>query len=251
MNWRDNALMLSVRKKSSSKLQLNLLTEKHGRVECLLDLKANKDVLLLPGCFMDISVAPSGIGQVAIEELHQVDGGSVAKSADDVSLQILGYANKFLTDILHPGEPCKSVYAAAQILFDSLANEDRRWPLHFVVMEMTVLCFLGHDGGVERCRSAFNHGDTIYLSPRSGRAASRAEAGAFLDRMIPVPGILLGQKNGNMIDVRQSMDLTKLLFTKFACPAIGSEGLPESREKIEKGIIYDGARIGVDEHMLF
>jgi len=97
---------------------------------------------------------------------------------------------------------------------------------------MEILSHLGHSGGLDRCKTAFKHGETIYISPRTGKAASRAEAGAFLDRMVPVPGFFMGKKMASAADLRQGHEMTTMMFTKFAMPALDIVEMPSERDDV-------------------
>ena len=79
---------------------------------------------------------------------------------------------------------------------------------------------------------AFKHGETIYISPRTGKAASRAEAGAFLDRMIPVPGFFMGKKSASEPEIRQGHQMTTMLFRNFALKSVGKSEMPRERSVI-------------------
>lgn len=232
--WQDNALLLSLSQKSERLLLLNLITEEHGRLQSKMVLEAGHQTMLLPGSKLTIEYSPGDMGKLGTVKLLTVDGGVLGDGKDDTPIALVAYVNRMLTDLLIPEEPAQAIYAETEQLFTSLAVNDRRWPVHFARWEMAVIRDLGFARGFDRCRSAYNHGEQIYFSPAKGQAYPRDEVGAFLDQMMPVPAVLMGAKNASVTDVRQALDLTKLIYEKFVCQELGVEALSERREKILK-----------------
>ena len=231
MEWTDRALLMSVATMEDS-LVINVLTERHGRQACLLPEATRSATMLLPGCALELTQTPGDLGEPGLAVLHDVDGGLIAESEDGVSLRIMVHVRQLLEMLLEPGEPARKVFAATRRLVFSLMAEDGRWPIYFAQWEMSVLTALGCATGFDRCRPAYRHGDAIYFSPRARRAVARSEAGAFLDGLMPVPGILMGARNARITEVRQALALTGLLFEQVALPSAGNGAMPRTRKRV-------------------
>ena len=229
MNWTDDAILLSVAKVAKTALLMDALTRDHGRCQAVITLKGAKLPTLLPGSFLRLAFSPGGAGKHGAGKLLDVSGGLFAESAESVELAVIQAIKDMSLAFMPAHEPLPDIYQATEGLLNSLLCEDRRWPLHFVRWEFTLLTALGHVEGAARCSSDFRHGEAIYISPRSGRMATRTEAGAFLDRMLPVPSFLLGARNATIVEVLQGNDLSQALFERFLMPEAEVEQLPASR----------------------
>ena len=139
---------------------------------------------------------------------------------------------KHLGTFLSLEEPAKDLYASFENLMNSLITEDKRWPLLYANWEFTLLSALGYLRGLRECLPDYRHGDAIYLAPTTGRLYPRERVGAFLDRMLPVPGFLMGARNGSIVEVKQAMKLNSLMFETFALEESGKDALPVIRQDV-------------------
>jgi len=142
------------------------------------------------------------------------------------------HVNETIANLVIPNEPQQDLFAASIHLVRKMEVEDLRWPISFIQWEIAILGALGHMDRFQRCQGDYRHGEAIYISPRSGKVVSRKEAGAFLDRLEPVPSLVMGAKNGTLEDVSRSLDLLGMLFEDFACPDLGGGRLWATRNKV-------------------
>lgn len=232
MPWTDEAMMASVTQKSSNTLLLDVLTKMRGRCQVKVLLDGATLPPLYPGCTLKLTQQDAGFGEVPVAELHSATGGLENAETNLIGMVVLQALRKMMETFLPMYDPARSVYKAATDIMPVLRDEDERWPLYYLTWEMELLSLLGHAGGLERCKGAFKHGEAIYISPRNGKAASRAEAGAFLDRMIPVPGFFMGKKTATAPEIRQGLEMTSMLLKNFAMPAAGLKALPSQRNDV-------------------
>ena len=231
MTWTDSAVLLGVARAGGDSLHLSVLTERHGWQVCRLADASKAAPMLLPGCWIAVTVTPAGPDPGAVE-LGETDGGLIVDRPDSESLLVLDHARAMIEALLPPAVPSPPIFRETRMLVLGLMAEDGRWPLHAARWEVAVLEALGHVRGSARGRAAFRHGETVYLSPRSGTIVTRAEAGAFLDRMLPVPGFLLGGANAVPAEIRQAFELSSSLFARFVWPAAGQAAAPETRGQV-------------------
>ncbi len=230
--WSDAALMLSVVQKSNSELLLNLLTRNHGLRNCSLKLDPSDVQLLLPGCELDITGQITGTNGLVDVKINDVAHGIISENGEDPAILIVQHLNECITGTVTPNEPHQELFSASIDLVRAMEVKDGRWPLNFVRWEITMLDALGHMHRFQRCKVDYRHGEAIYISPRSGKVVSRKEAGAFLDRLEPVPSLIMGAKDGALADVRRSLDLLSMLFEDFACTDSYSERLWGTRNRV-------------------
>jgi DNA repair protein RecO (recombination protein O) len=74
--------------------------------------------------------------------------------------------------------------------------------------ELTLLDELGFGLDLESCASTGVTDDLTHVSPRSGRAVSRAAAAPYLDRLLPLPSFLTARGNASPDDLRAAFRLT-------------------------------------------
>lgn len=232
MSWTDRAILLTVAKVNNRTLVLEVLTENYGRCRAIASLEAKEAPVLLPGSFLNIHCTSDGMGQPLSAKLLEISGGIIADSPNDVGLLALSSAKDLMVAFLDEEDPVPEIFDATYAMMRSLVAEDKRWSVHYALFEFAVLTELGHIRGMSQCLPAFRHGETIYLSPKTAKAVTREQAGAFLDRMIPVPGILMGQRNASVVEVRQALELTQMVMERFAMPTVGMSGLPGARSDL-------------------
>lgn len=254
MPWTDEAIMASVTQQSSSTLLLDVLTKMRGRCQLKVLLDGASLPPLYPGCTVKVTQHDAGFGEVPTAELHDASGGLENAETNLIGMTVLQAFRHMIEAFLPMYDPARNVYKAASDLMPVLRDEDERWSLYYLVWEMQLLSQLGHAGSLERCKGAFKHGETIYISPRNGKAASRAEAGAFLDRMIPVPGFLMGKKTASAPEIRQGQQMTTMLLKNFALPASKLKELPPQRleviaamDELQDGVLTHGDDENFDE----
>ena len=236
VEWRDEAILLTVAKAAKRVLLIESLTLSHGRCRMLVRMGDQEAPLLLPGSFLDIGYTAGAPGQLGEGRLLDVSGGVVAETQSSVSLSVVAAFKDMTCLFIAEGQPMPRVFAPAQELLESLSVEDQRWPLHYGFWEFTLFEAMGHIDGVRRCLPAQRLGEAIYLSRRTGKVVTREEAGAFLDRMVPLPGFLMGQKTATIVDARLGFDLNTLIAEQFALAGKGGGTLPPSRAVVAKAL---------------
>lgn len=215
MQWTDDAVLLSVRKLNNSKLLLEVMSARHGWLRAVSPIDVKRFPMLLPGCFLKFECRREEFDKPALASLLEADAGIIASDVDDVGLMVLSGARQLILQSLVAEDPAPDLHQALSKLLESLVTEDGRWPIHYAKFEFSIALTLDLVSDIESCRSDFRHGEAIYFSPRTSKAVTRERVGAFLDKVIPLPGILMGARNGSPVDVRQALDLTGRLLTGY------------------------------------
>lgn len=214
MNWTDDALMISVSPGSGETLSLDVLTRSHGRMTCRIRDVGADFPRLDPGCSLELTVSDAGNGYPDAT-ISSVAGGIDEAAAEDLGSAVLTSMRSVMSAIMPNGEPVPDMFEYSGRLISGIAAKDGRWPIYYAQWEFALLVLFGHISGVQRCRSAFKHGEAIYLAPRSARLVTRTEAGAFLDRMVPIANFLLGGKNAVVPEVQKALSLFGMLMKRI------------------------------------
>ncbi|HEX6376378.1 MAG TPA: DNA repair protein RecO [Allosphingosinicella sp.] len=84
----------------------------------------------------------------------------------------------------------------------------RSWAPSLVRYELFVLAELGFGLDLSECAATGSREDLAFVSPRSGRAVSRAGAGDYGDRLLPLPPLLLGSGAADWPDILAGLRIT-------------------------------------------
>jgi DNA repair protein RecO (recombination protein O) len=230
VDWTDDAILLAVRQTAKRVILVEALTRQHGRCQVSITLEGSLPTLL-PGSQFTLSyrAALSG-GETGDGKITDINGGISVSSSEDVAVPVMTSIKEMSALCLELNEPIFDLFDATGALLGSLMLDDGRWPVTYAAWEFALATELELVEGWERCRSALRNGEAIYMSPRSGKVVTRAEAGAFLDRMLPMPGFLMGVGTGTPAEVRQALHTTGSLLGKV--PQAGSNGLPAVRRRL-------------------
>jgi DNA repair protein RecO (recombination protein O) len=95
---------------------------------------------------------------------------------------------------LPEGQPYPSVYTALAGVLGAIeaAPSARGWSAAVVRYELLVLGELGFGLDLTECAVSGSTADLAFVSPKSGRAVSRAAAGEYSDRLLPLPPFFRG-----------------------------------------------------------
>ena len=109
--------------------------------------------------------------------------------------------------------------------------EDAGWPERYVRFELALLAELGFGLDLQACAVTGETEDLAYVSPRSGRAVSRQGAGAWADRLLPLPGFLLGAAPADPAQIQAGLRLTGAFLRRHLFDA-SERAMPSARERL-------------------
>jgi len=99
------------------------------------------------------------------------------------------------TGVLPEREPQPGAFAAFEALGGALRHDDI-WPAVYVRFEAGILQALGFGLDLSRCAATGAVDDLVWVSPRTGRAVSRAAGEPYRDRLLRLPPFLLSAQGG-------------------------------------------------------
>jgi DNA repair protein RecO (recombination protein O) len=106
------------------------------------------------------------------------------------------------------------------------------WPLAYLRWEMALLEEMGFALDLSVCAATGAADDLIYVSPRTGRAVSRAGAGDWADRLLPLSPAMTGTATYVLADVVTGLGTTGFFLADKLAPALGHRPLPEARQRL-------------------
>jgi DNA repair protein RecO (recombination protein O) len=125
-------------------------------------------------------------------------------------------------------EPHPDLYLRSERLLDLLGQDDI-WPLAYLQWEMALLEELGFGLDLSCCAVSGALDELIYISPKSGRAVSRASAGEWADRLLPLPAVMRGEGEAGTGEILQGLSTTGFFLEHRLAPSLGNTPLPEAR----------------------
>ncbi len=121
--------------------------------------------------------------------------GPAALFDDPLALTGLASAAAVAAVALPEREPHPGVFAAFEALSAAFALPEV-WPAVYVRFEAGLLEEMGFGLDLSRCAVTGSADDLAWVSPRTGRAVSRAAGAAYADRLLRLPPFMLGSQGG-------------------------------------------------------
>lgn len=198
MEWSDDAIVLSVRPHGESSAILEVLTHGHGRHLGLVRGGASRRARpsLQPGNTLHLSWRArlnEHLGNFTLELSH-ARAGDMLESRE--ALAGLNAFSAVVGAAMPEREVHEPVFDAASILLDAMQLDGfAHWGALYVRFEAGLLEALGFALDLSRCASTGVADNLVYVSPRTGRAVSREAGQPYKDRLLALPGFLLGSQN--------------------------------------------------------
>lgn len=190
MEWRDEGVILSVRRHGETSAIAEILTAGHGRVMGLVRggrSKQQRPVLQSGNAVQAVWRArlEEQLGTFTLEPLD-LKAGAIMEEP----FRLAGLATLTgLTQLLPEREPHPRVYAALRIVLDAI-GDDAVWPALLVRWELGLLDELGFGLDLSKCAATGSREHLVYVSPKSGKAVSAEAGDPFRDRLFGLPAFL-------------------------------------------------------------
>ena len=190
MEWHDEGLILGLKKYGETSVILEAMTPAHGRHLGLVRGGRSKrwQPLLQPGNSVDLvwrARLDEHLGLYAVEVTKPRAANLMASA---LALHGLNHLSALLR-LLAERDPHPALYETALLIADHLGDR-RVTPAALVRFELAILGELGFGLDLSSCAATGTNEDLIYVSPKSGRAVSRASGAPYHDRLLPLPDFL-------------------------------------------------------------
>src|SRR6266446_1951960 len=209
MEWRDTGFVLMARRHGESALIVELLTREHGRHAGLVRGGQSPKLRAVLQSGNEIAAVWRGrlaehLGTVGCELLR----AHAARFLDDPNrLAALAAAAALISAALPEREPYPDIFASFARLLETLDSEIG-WPAHYVGWERDLLAALGFGLDLSRCAVSGITTDLAYVSPRTGRAVSRAAGAPYHDKLLRLPDFLWRDAPADEAQLDLGMTLT-------------------------------------------
>ncbi len=231
MDWRDEGILLAMRPHGETAAIIEVLTAAHGRHAGVVRGGASRKMAatLQPGTGLKLewrARLDEHIGAFTVEPLRS----RAHLLSDRLALAGLLSACALLRAALPEREPHPQLWPVTLALFDALGNEG--WTSVYLRWELRLLEELGFGLDLASCAVTGATDGLAYVSPRTGRAVSRAGAGDWADRLLPLPPGLPGDGPLDPAALRQGLDLTGHFLSRELAHDPQGRPLPEARARL-------------------
>ena len=163
---------------------------------------------LQPGARVMASYRARTSENLGSAKLEPFGEGPAALFDDALALSGLAAAAAMAQAVLPEREPHPGAYLAFEAFTTALAAPEV-WPAIYVRFEAGLLEELGFGLDLSRCAATGDVDDLIYVSPRTGRAVSRAAGAPLADRLLALPPFMLSSQGGLAAgDIAKGLALT-------------------------------------------
>jgi DNA repair protein RecO (recombination protein O) len=210
MEFEDDAFVLAARAFGESGAIVELLTARHGRYAAHVAGGASRKMkpFLQAGARVLVRYRARVSDQLGSAALEPVGEGPSALFDDPLALAGVAAAAAVAAGALPEREPHPGAFLAFEALTSAFAHTDI-WPAVFVRFEAGLLTDLGFGFDLSKCAATGVTDDLIYVSPKTGRAVSRAAGEPYKDRLLALPPFMLSaQGRLSAGDIGAGLDLT-------------------------------------------
>ena len=232
MDWRDEGIVLGVRRHGETSTILDVLTAAHGRHAGVVRGGTSRKIapLLQPGADLDVTWRArleEHLGTFTVEPRKSRS----ALMTDRRALAGLNAVTGLLLFALPEREAHGALYRRTGALLDMM-GESPFWPIAYVRWEMALLEDLGFALDLSVCAVTGATEGLSYVSPRSGRAVSEAGAGDWAERLLPLSPVLLGRGEGSADELVAALAVTGHFLSTGLQPTHAGRPLPEARARL-------------------
>ncbi|KAA2315673.1 DNA repair protein RecO [Pseudooceanicola sediminis] len=237
MEWREDGILLAVRRHGESAAIIEVFTPSHGRHAGIVRGGSSRKIapMLQPGAQLDIAWRARLEEHLGYFTVEPVRSRAAVSLGERLALAGLNAVTGLLVFCLPEREAHPRLYRQTEQLLD-LLDRPEVWPLAYLRWEMALLEDMGYGLDLSCCAVTGATEGLAYVSPRTGRAVTRAGAGAYADRLLPLPPTLMGQGDAPDADVAAALMVTGHFLHNRLAPELGSKPLPDARQRLIEAI---------------
>jgi len=230
MEWKDTAIVLNLNRYSDSLTIVSCLTSKYG--VCKGAIKNTKNGRSSSAIGNIVSVSWRGRLEGHLGRFDIMSYESIYPFVYDNKEKmnsIMSLCDLFNTS-LAPKEPNKVLYDYLEDFLYSIKYKEKDWLKRLLFIEVELLSHMGFGLDITKCAVS---GETIgleYISPKTGRAISKAIGDPYESKLFKLPKIFQDFTSSyNKDEMLYALKITKYFLEKNIT-------LPESRKNLERSL---------------
>ena len=236
MQWIDEGIVLGVKRHGETSVILELMARERGRHLGLVRGGAGTRLrgVLQPGNSLRATWRArldDHLGNYAVEGLNLRAAGFLGAAHAVHGVTHLAALCRLLAE----REPHARIHAALETILDAFDDPATVAPM-VARFELAFLAELGFGLDLSSCAATGETADLVYVSPRSGRAVSRAAGEAYRDKLMRLPDFLRAEAApASAADLADALALTGFFLERHAFSPRGLV-LPEARARFVAAI---------------
>jgi DNA repair protein RecO (recombination protein O) len=235
MEWRDEGIILSVRRHGETSAIAEILTARHGR--CLGLVRGGRSrqqrPVLQAGNMVQAVWRARLEEQLGIYTLEPIQLRAGTIMEEPFRLAGLSVVAE-LARLLPEREPHGRIYEALRVVLEAFEHDDV-WPALLVRWELGLLDELGFGLDLTQCAATGAKAGLVYVSPRTGKAVSAVAGDPYKERLFRLPAFLLANAAAGHEDVIDGFKLTEYFLLRHVFEPRGV-AMPAQRERVIRGL---------------
>ncbi|HWU49974.1 MAG TPA: DNA repair protein RecO [Asticcacaulis sp.] len=236
MEFDDEAIVLGARLHGETGAVAHVLSESHGVWAAHVAGGASRRLkaALQPGARVRIQYQARNADHLGSARL-EANEATPDLLDDPLALIGLQAACVMTRQVLPEREAHPGVYHALSALL-GLMDMPEVWPAIYVRYEAGLLEAVGFGLDLSACAVTGSHDDLVFVSPKSGRAVSRAAGAPYRDKLLPLPGFMLSSQGGlGEGDIANGLKLTGFFLERHVFHP-HNQPLPEIRLRLAEAL---------------
>jgi DNA repair protein RecO (recombination protein O) len=184
---------------------------------------------LQSGNGLDVTWRARLADQLGTYSIEPIRSGAAAWFDEPDRLAAIVAACATAEAVLPEREPHPAVFEGMLALFACLDGDV--WPAAYVRWEVELLRDLGYGLDLSSCASTGVTEGLAYVSPRTGRAVSLAAGEPYRDRLLPLPGFLVGAGAMTPADVVAGLNLSAYFLRRWVLAPV-DKNIPPARLRL-------------------
>jgi len=243
MEWRDEGILIAVRRHGESSAIVEVFTAGHGRHAGVVRGGAARRMapVLQPGARLEVEWSARLEDHLGHFRVDPLASGAAAIMADRAALATLGSVTALIAVALPERDAHPALYDVTRDLVEALGAAPD-WPARYAAWELALLAELGFGLDLAACAVTGATDDLAWVSPRTGRAVSGAAGAAWAERLLPLPRFLRDgwEAPPPPAEVAAALRLTGHFLEARLAPGLRREALPPARDRAVAAIRQAG-----------
>ncbi|MBB3934553.1 DNA repair protein RecO [Aureimonas phyllosphaerae] len=214
MEWREEGIVLGVRRQGETSVVAEVMTRSRGRHLGLVRGGRSRRLqpVLQPGNTVDATWRArldEHLGFMTVEPVHLRAARLMESAVGLYGIQLLAAHLRLLPERdAHP-----RLFDTLALIVEHLDDPVAAGSL-ILRFEIALLEELGFGLDLETCAATGGRDDLVYVSPKSGRAVSRDAGEPWRDRLLPLPAFLKGDVSPASADVAEGFRMTGFFLAR-------------------------------------
>jgi len=232
MEWQDEGVLIAMRPHGEASAIIEVFTATHGRHAGVVRGGASRKQAATMQLGTQLAVSwrarlEDHLGSYTVEPLQSRAG----LMDNRLALAGLTAICAMLRVAMPERQAHPTLWRTTMALLAAL-DHDPDWPALYLRWELVLLEEVGFALDLTRCAATGSRDDLAFVSPKTGRAVSRAGAGEWADRLFPLPQCLMGQGPASPVEITQGLVITGHFLARELAEGLMGRPLPEARARL-------------------